>query len=151
MLSWLRRNCSKEVGEKPIYIWFLARKYVQSSAHDGKRLLPITKNRYLMLLILVLFLCMGRYKNLGSLKFFLWYTSNYLRGSAYPKHRVPHAVIIFFPSQSTRSVSDCSGLSLNPWTNGWWAMFSVLLCSQCGHKHSDYSKGVGVYARDITA
>ena len=40
-------NCSEEVEQKPVYIWFLARKYMQSSIHVGKRLLLTTKNEYL--------------------------------------------------------------------------------------------------------
>ena len=45
-----------------------------SSIHLGKRLLLFTKNSYLK--IFMLFVCAGRCKNLGSLKFFLRYTYN---------------------------------------------------------------------------
>ena len=39
-------NCSEEVEQKPVYIWFLARKYIQQSILLGMRLLLNTKNEY---------------------------------------------------------------------------------------------------------
>ena len=39
------------------------------------------------------FLCMGKCKNLESLKFFLRYTCNYL-GAVYPKQGVPHPLFL---------------------------------------------------------
>lgn len=65
------------------FFFFLARKFTQSSIHLGKRWLLITKNRYLKIVILVLFYffssCLQRGKNLGLLEFFLRYPSDCLR------------------------------------------------------------------------
>ena len=65
------------------FFFFLARKFTQSSIHLGKRWLLITKNRYLKIVILVLFYffssCLQRGKNLGLLKFLQRYPSDCLR------------------------------------------------------------------------
>ena len=47
----------------------LAREYAQSNTHLAERLVLVTENRYLN--DFSAFLCVGRVKNLGSLKFFL--------------------------------------------------------------------------------
>lgn len=82
----LSRNCPKEVEERPVFVgffFFLARKFTQSSIPLGKRWLLITKNRYLKLVILLLFYffssCLQRGRTLGLLKFFLRYPSDCLR------------------------------------------------------------------------
>ena len=75
------RNCLEEERERPVYMWFFffffARKHLQSSIHHGKRVLLVTKNRHLMVMILGFF-HVWEEMTLGSLESFLRYASNYL-------------------------------------------------------------------------
>ena len=91
----------------------LAREYAQSNTHVGERLVLVTENRYLN--DFSAFLCVGRFKNLGSLKFFLRYASNSL-GPVFPKHRAPHPVFHTTFLSGFVSVSACCGWqSLSSW------------------------------------
>ena len=55
-LSVALRNCSKDTGEEPVYVWVIVvRKSVWSNVHLDKRWPLVTKNIYLKLMILVLF------------------------------------------------------------------------------------------------
>ena len=72
---------------------------------------------------------MGRCKDLGSLKFFLWYASNY------PGARLSKAlaclilfcfIFILNSFQDALSWVTAVGCILTPWRTGWWAMLFVL-------------------------
>ena len=50
------RNCSKDTGEEPVYVWVIVvKKSIWSNVHLDKRWPLITKNIYLKLMTLVLF------------------------------------------------------------------------------------------------
>ena len=69
---------------------------MQSNIHLSKRLLVFVRNRYSKLRIFVIFLCMGMCKSLGSLKFFLRYTSKGVRSLLV--HSTEHPPIVFILS-----------------------------------------------------
>lgn len=103
--QWLWGNCSKEAEVKPVYVWFLVRKYVQSSIWVlGKRLLLITKIWYLKWMIFSAFLYgkMQRYGVFALLRYAL------PERPACLKHRGPHSITILISSQGALWVSDCS-------------------------------------------
>ena len=97
---------------------------MHSSIHFGKGLLLVTKNRHLNNFSALL--CMGRCKNLGSLKFFLRDPSNYVR-ELLVQSRVPYPIIILIFSQSALTDIPCSGLQLNPCRTGWFFFVYTLL------------------------
>ena len=63
------RNCSEEIGKEPVYIFSWEIHVVKHTS--WLRLLLITKKQTSQVNFLSVFLCMGRCKNLGSLRFFL--------------------------------------------------------------------------------
>lgn len=114
---------------------------MESGIHLGKIFLLPTKNKYLK--DFSAFLWMGKYKNLGAIKFLLRYTSytsNYLRGLIVQS--TEHPVIIFIFSIWSKSASSCYCLNflseaewpvhrclqkVNLWRIGWWA--KMFFCS----------------------
>ena len=76
------------------------------------------------------FLCMGRCKKLGSLKFFLRYMSNYLR-TCLPKAQSASSCFSSWIPLRVQLVGNCSGLWLNPCRTGWWTMLFIFLHSHC--------------------
>lgn len=95
----LRKLCQRGGREANSYMILGSRKYMQSSIRLGKRLLPVTKNRYSKLIILVLF-----YERQDARVWGHWNASwdihPTIKGSVYPKHQVPHVVLHLNSSQS---------------------------------------------------
>ena len=89
----------------------------------GKRLLLITNNGHLKSVIFSAFLCMGRCRNLGLLKLFLWYACWLSRTS----------ILVYFPSWIL-SGAPWGGLLSGSWLHGcnilcllkWQVTFFVL-------------------------
>lgn len=70
------------------------------------------------------FLCVWRYKNLESLKFFLRNKFSYLRAHL----AKAECLLLFFPSWIPLRVPNqctCGGLGLNPCTTQWWVTLFV--------------------------
>ena len=79
-------------------------------AYDlSKRLPLVTKNRYLKLMVFSDFLCMGRCKYVGSLKFFLRYTSNYLWGLFFQSTECLILFVLLNSFDGALRVSNCTG------------------------------------------
>lgn len=96
-----------------IYGW----ECMQSNIHLSKKLLVVIRNRYSKLRIFMIFLCMGMCKSLGSLKFFLRYTSKHLRSLLV--HSTEHSAIVFIPSLSVLLNLTSGSYNFNPCRSGW--------------------------------
>ena len=121
------------------FFFFLARKFTQSSIHLGKRWLLITKNRYLKIVILVLFhffsSCLQRGKNRVveiPPEIPIWLSKGLFTQST-------ECLILPFildASRGARSVGSCSGLPLNPCRTGWWAVLFALYLHSFRHSNT---------------
>ena len=93
-----------------------------------KKWLLITKNRYLYLVVLVLF-CVWEDARIWGHWNSCCSTHLIIQGPCYPKHRVPHPVLFCFHPECLSGgtvLGDCGGLQLNPHRTGWWVMLFVL-------------------------
>lgn len=105
----LRKLCQRAGREANSYMILGARKYMQSSMRLGKRLLPVTKNRYSKLIILVLF-----YERQDARVWGHWNASwdihPTIKGPVYPKNQVPLWFFILNSSQGGQL--QCVGTAL---------------------------------------
>lgn len=115
---------SKEGGEEPEHVNFLTEKYMQSSIHLGKRLLRITKKRYLQWVILVFYVwedtrIWGPWNSPWDMYL------NYL-GAIEPKHRRPHPVFSSRVALRGCPRATAVGCDINC---VWWMMSNTLYTS----------------------